>query len=219
MSANIEVASAIDRQPSRSTNLHWSARTTRRLASPVLPKMPLPFFKYLRVSQDNFVAGFHEGLASEPIYERKFLWFRSFIVNDPSGIKRVLMENRSNYTKADILRPVLGPALGTGLVTSDGETWRSLRRLIAPVFDPRSVDGYGPIMTEATRSVLARWLARPNGSTVDINKAMGGLALEIISRAMFSSDSAEMAEVIERSSTEYQQRMTFSFCGFVPVIN
>jgi cytochrome P450 len=219
MRANIEAASAAERHQPRSPIPRWSTRTTHPLARPIQPTKPLPFFKFLRVSQDNFVAGFHEGLASEPIYERRFLWFRSFIINDPSGIKRVLLENRSNYTKADILRPVLGPALGTGLVTSDGETWRSLRKLIAPVLDPRSVEGYGPVMTDATRSVLTRWLTLPNQGIVEINEAMGALALEIISRAMFSADSAGIAEVIERSSTEYQQRMTFGFCGFMPLIS
>ena len=51
------------------------------------------------------------------------------------------MGNRSNYVKADILRPVLGPALGVGL-TGEGETQRGLRQLISPVFDHRSVEGY-----------------------------------------------------------------------------
>jgi hypothetical protein len=45
------------------------------------------------------------------------------------------------------------------------------------------------------------------------------LALEIISRAVFSSDSADMVDVIERSSSEYQDEMTFSFCGSVPVLD
>ncbi|MGO8918196.1 MAG: cytochrome P450 [Stellaceae bacterium] len=189
------------------------------LAGPVVPKRPLPFFKFLRVSRDNFIAGLHEGVFRERIVERKFLWFRSFIINDPDGIKRVLLDNGSNYLKADILRPVLGPALGVGLVTSDGETWRNLRKLIAPVFDNRSVEGYASIMTEATQALLTRWAALPRGAVVDVDKTMGALTLEIISRAMFASDSTDMAEVIERSSSEYQTKMTFSFWGVVPVVN
>ena len=135
-----------------------------RLAGPIAPKRPLPFFKYLRVSRDNFIAGLHEGVFSEPVYERKFLWFRSFVINDPDGIKRVLLDNRSNYVKADILRPVLGPALGVGLVTSDGETWRGLRKLISPVFDYRSVEGYAPMITDATSALLKRWGSVPRGA-------------------------------------------------------
>ena len=196
-----------------------STEASPELAGPVAPKHPLPFFKYLRVSRDNFIAGLHEDVFRERIHERKFLWFRSFIINDPAGIKRVLLDNGSNYVKADILRPVLGPALGMGLVTSEGETWRSLRKLIAPVFDHRSVEGCASMMTEATQALLARWAALPNGAVVDVHKVMAALALEIISRAMFASDSTDMAEVIDHSSLAYQTEMTFSFWSVVPVMN
>lgn len=191
---------------------------TKRLAGPIPPKRPLPFFKYLRISRDNFVAGLHEGVFKERIYERKFLWFRSFVVNDPAGIKRVLLDNSANYVKADILRPVLGPALGVGLVTSDGETWRGLRKLISPVFDHRSVEGYSSIMGDATMALVKRWASLPSDTIVDVHKTMAALALEIISRAVFASDSGDMVELIERSSSEYQTRMTFSFWGVVPGI-
>ncbi|HEV2549417.1 MAG TPA: cytochrome P450 [Stellaceae bacterium] len=190
-----------------------------RLAGPIPPRRPLSFFKYLRVSRDNFIAGLHEGAFSESVYERKFLWFRSFIINDPDGIKRVLLDNSSNYVKADILQPVLGPALGVGLVTSDGETWRGLRKLISPVFDPRSVEGYAPVISAATADLLKRWSTLPDRAVVDIHKVMSALTLEIISRAVFASDSSEMVDIIERSSAEYQAKMTFSFWGVVPILN
>lgn len=207
---------AIGQEPSTGVR---SAQDGPPLAAPKTPKDPLPFFKYLRVSRDNFIAGLHEAVFSEPIYERKFLWFRGFVINDPDGVKRVLLENRSNYVKADILRPVLGPALGVGLVTSDGETWRGLRKLISPVFDYRSVESYAPIMIDAIGGLLKQWAALPPDASVDIHRAMAELTLEIISRAMFDSDSRDIVNVIERSSSEYQRRMTFSFWGVVPGVN
>jgi cytochrome P450 len=66
---------------------------------------------------------------------------------------------------------------------------------------------------------VARWAALPNGTIVDFSNTMGALTLQIISRAIFSSDDADMAAVFERSSAEYQKRMTFSFCGLVPLLN
>ena len=35
-------------------------------------------------------------------------------------------------------------------LTSEGETWRRHRRIMAPAFDPRSIVGYAPIMTRMT---------------------------------------------------------------------
>ena len=193
------------------------AESRSLLAGPTVPKRPLPFFEYVRVTQDNFIAGFHETAFDQRIIARKLLWFRSFVVNDPDGIKRVLLDNDVNYVKADILRPTLGPALGTGLVTSEGEKWRALRRLIAPVFDHRNVQGYAPVMISAIEVMLKRWEALPDGSGLDVYKAMLELTLDIISRTMFSSDSAGMADLIDRSSLEYQTQMTFSLWGVVPI--
>jgi cytochrome P450 len=189
-----------------------------RLAGPAAPDRPLGFFKFVRVTQDNFIAGFHEGAYRRGILERKFLWFRSFIINEPDGIKRVLLDNAANYVKADILRPTLGPALGSGLVTSEGDKWRALRKLIAPVFDQQSIESYVPIISESVQAMLRPWEGLPVGSPIDIYKAMTELTLDIISRAMFSSDSADMVDLIDRSSLEYQTKMTFSFWGVVPVI-
>lgn len=189
-----------------------------RLAGPTAPDGPLGFFKFVRVTQDNFIAGFHQGAYRRGILERRFLWFRSFIVNDPDGIKRVLLDNAANYVKAEILRPTLGPALGSGLVTSEGEKWRALRKLIAPVFDQQSIENYVPIVSASVQAMLQRWEGLPVGASIDIYKAMTELTLDIISRAMFSSDSADMVDLIDRSSLEYQTEMTFSFWGVVPVI-
>ena len=75
---------------------------------------------------------------------------------------------------------------------------------MAPAFDPRSVAGYAPVMTEVTEEMLAQWDALPERSEVDVAVAMMHTTLHIISRAMFSSDSDEIVDVVERGVSEYQ---------------
>src|SRR5262249_28975617 len=116
------------------------------LAAPPVPQSPLPFFKYIRVIRDNLIAGFHEDVYTERIVERRFLWFHSFIINDPDGVKRVLVDNVSNYVKADVVLPIVRPVLGNGLVTSEGETWRTHRKIMAPCFGPRVIPKYAAAM-------------------------------------------------------------------------
>jgi cytochrome P450 len=74
----------------------------------------------------------------------------------------VLVDNAANYTKSELTRRLLEPGLGRGLVTAEGETWRRHRHIMAPAFDPRSIAGYAPIMTEVTQELLAKWDALPN---------------------------------------------------------
>jgi hypothetical protein len=71
------------------------------LAVPKVPKEPLRFFEYVRTAQDNFIAGFDEAAFRRGVSERKFLWFRSFVINDPDGIKQILVDNAKNYIKED----------------------------------------------------------------------------------------------------------------------
>jgi cytochrome P450 len=75
---------------------------------------------------------------------------------------------------------------------------------MAPAFDPRSIAGYAPIMTDVTDALLAKWDALPAPREVDVAAAMMQATLHIISRAMFSSDSDEIVDVVENGVNQYQ---------------
>lgn len=139
------------------------------------------------------------------IIEQRILWRRMFVINDPAAIRYMLLDNAANYTKNEVGRRVLEPGLGRGLLTSEGETWRRHRRIMAPAFDPRSVGGYAPIMTEVTQALLAQWDALSEGSEVEVAAAMMHATLHIISRAMFSSDSDGIVDVVEAGVSKYQE--------------
>jgi cytochrome P450 len=132
------------------------------------------------------------------------LWRRRFIVNEPNAIRHVLLDNAANYTKSELSRRLLEPALGRGLLTSEGKTWRRHRRIMAPAFDHRSIIGYAPTITEVTAGLLERWDALVDSSEIDVAAAMMHTTLHIISRAMFSSDSDEIVDVVERGVGQYQ---------------
>src|SRR5689334_1897117 len=82
----------------------------------------------------------------KPIWEFKSLIGRSFIISDPVGVKRVLVDNVENYPKTEMERRFLGGTLGEGLLVSEGDKWKSHRRLMAPSFDFKSIVSYAPSM-------------------------------------------------------------------------
>src|ERR1700683_2297915 len=173
---------AAPRAPPAGTNLRKSLREMRQHPSPA----PGP---------ENF---------SADIITQRILWRRMFILNEPRAIRYVLLDNAANYIKSEVGRRLLEPGLGRGLLTSEGETWRRHRRSMAPSFDPRSVTGYAPIMTEVTQTLLEKWDALPQGSEIDAAAAMMHLTLHIISKAMFSSDSDEIVDAVEGGVNQYQ---------------
>ncbi len=188
-----------------------------RLALPMRPDGPLTFRQFLELVRDNTLATFPPEAFDEDIVAGRLLWRRRFIINEPSGIRHVLLDNAANYRKSELTRRLLEPGLGRGLLTSEGETWRRHRRIMAPAFDRRSIEGYAPVITAVTRDLLAEWDALPDTSEVDVGAAMMRTTLHIISRAMFSANSDEIVDVVERGVGRYQMTMRpslFDLLGF-----
>ncbi|MGO9848805.1 MAG: cytochrome P450 [Methylocella sp.] len=126
------------------------------LAAPRRPEGRETFWQFLRVVRDNLLAIYPPEACTEDIIARRLLWHRTFIINEPGAIRRVFLDNAQNYTVSELSRRVLEPGLGRGLLTSEGETWRHHRRIMAPAFDPRSVVGYAPVMSEVIHELLAK---------------------------------------------------------------
>jgi cytochrome P450 len=174
------------------------------LALPRMPEEPLSLFQYLRVLRDNSLSTYRPDVHAEDIAERRFFWKRTFFVNQPDAIKHILVDNAANYHKTEITRRLLEPGLGRGLLTSEDETWRRHRRIMAPAFDHRSILSYAPIITETAEKLAAEWGGLTEGAEVDVANAMMRATLTIISRTMFSSDAEEMIDVIEHNAGRYQ---------------
>ena len=107
----------------------------------------------------------------------------------PEHVEHVLQKNPTNYLKDGYEH--LEPMVGHGLLSSEGELWRKQRRLIQPAFHKKRLDGMARTMTDATEAMLNRWreglrLGGP-GETLDANKEMSRLTLEIVGRTLFGS--------------------------------
>src|SRR5436305_1871798 len=151
------------------------AEAAPRLAMPPRPARPLSSLQLIRVARRNSIAACDEALFEELIVERPFLWYRGIAISDPEGIRRVLLDNFENYPRLRQMRHVLGPGLGEGLLTSEGETWRRHRRLIGPMLDQRSVLSYAPMVAELAAELADEIAARPPGQYFNIADDMARL--------------------------------------------
>lgn len=82
----------------------------------------------------------------QPIVSGEML-MRWHMLADPAGMKRVMLDNLSNYPKSEIMRRMLRPAIGDSLFNADGAEWRWQRRAVVPVFTHRNVLALAPAMT------------------------------------------------------------------------
>ena len=116
------------------------------------------------------------------------------VVADPELARQVLVEKYKRYLEKGRSYAVLRILMGNGLVTSSGEFWRGQRKLTQPAFHRRRLEAIFAMMVERSQ-VYADRLAGQNDA-LDVAPMFSQLTLEIISRAMFSTDvESEAAEV------------------------
>ena len=121
----------------------------------------------------------------------------AYLVSHPEGIKYVLQDNNRNYDKG---YQQAKPLMGNGLVTSEGEFWRSQRRLIQPTFSRQQIAHYTLTMTQATEEFIQRWdRLAAEGRVINIAEEMMRLTQTIIVRTMFSSDIGDMADALGKA--------------------
>jgi cytochrome P450 len=153
-----------------------------------------------------------------PIWEWKSLFGHNFVVSDPAGVKRVLLDNVANYPKTQMETEMLGAIVGEGLLVSQGEKWKSHRRLMSPSFDFRSILSYAPAMVAAAEGFTDAWSQRNDGAPVDIAEEMTNLTLRVISNTMFSADGEILGELVDSSLRRMGEAIDFNVLDIIPVI-
>jgi cytochrome P450 len=109
---------------------------------------------------------------------------RTFVVvADPVDAETILLKRAECFQRSYIAEFTLKPALGTGLLTADGESWRTQRRIAAPAFRPANLAALAPVMGEAAAAGAARLAAQPG--LVDVTQETTRITFEVIRRTVF----------------------------------
>ena len=117
-------------------------------------------------------------------------------------------ENDFFERKSPQMRNALSPLLGDGLFISDGETWKTRRKLIAPLVHASRLPIFAPVMVEAANELADRWAASPGPIRIDALTEMASLTSDIICRTVFGRRLAKAhAHEIVDGFSDYQQRV------------
>ena len=103
----------------------------------------------------------------------------------PKLVQHVLLDNAAAYSKPDIVKLLLAPVIGRGLLTSDGILWREQRRIVAASFTPPAVDAQVPVFAHAAQRTAARWRA---AGTMDVAIQATTTTMRVIADALFAGD-------------------------------
>ncbi|MDH4256929.1 MAG: cytochrome P450, partial [Gammaproteobacteria bacterium] len=113
---------------------------------------------------------------------------RTYFVNDPDEIRRILVRRHVKYRKGPGFERV-EMLLGNGIIVSDGDVWRRARTMVQPAFSRQNVHRLLDTMIVCCERRAERWQAvAASGGVLNITREMSEFALELILRAIFGPD-------------------------------
>jgi cytochrome P450 len=120
-----------------------------------------------------------------------------FVLNHPDYVKHVLVDNVKNYSRKKTYS-ILAEMLGTGLITSEGEVWRQLRRIAQPAF---SKDNLNSLIKDIDSTVTDYWEThKASGSEkIELDSSMNFLALNMLCTSIIKTDLNNRSEQIRQN--------------------
>lgn len=117
-------------------------------------------------------------------FKRNILGHTVHVVLHPDWVQRVLLDNAANYEKPKLVKRILAPTIGRGLLTSERELWRAQRKIVAASFTPPAVDALMPLFGEVGHEMAQSWQAGTRDMAVEATSA----TMRVIATALFSGD-------------------------------
>ena len=103
----------------------------------------------------------------------------------PDLVKLVLQDRNRLYGKRTRGMHKLRLVLGTGLLTNEGDSWLSQRRIAQPAFHRRRIASFGDDFADAAEAMTASWR---DGQQLDANYEMMKVTLRIVGQTLLGTD-------------------------------
>ncbi|MDB5510023.1 MAG: cytochrome [Hyphomicrobiales bacterium] len=176
--------------PPRGRERDRASGVPRRPAQPLPPaptprERPLGTIGLLWALRTNPLLTWTRAHYREPILSGRSVLGDLVIVSEPSAIRHVLVDNAANYRKDDLQLRLLGPGLGGGLLTAEGDVWRAQRRALAPLFTPRLTERFRPAMQASAEWLAERLRRQRDGRRIDMAGEFSRATLDVLERTIF----------------------------------
>lgn len=123
---------------------------------------------------------------------------RTLLVNDPIGLKYVLLDNGRNYPKNTPGYKLVADVIGQGVFTDVGEEWKKGRKTIQPTFNPSKFDHYFSIVSDESQKTIVA-MKNLNTETLNFSSWSTRYALHVIGRSLFNETLEDSFDIISKS--------------------
>ena len=187
---------------------------------PKPPSRPekVSLWRYLKLFRQDILSAQPAKLYRAWMAEFRTPFFRSYLVNDPHLIKRVLNERPDDFPKSDRIGAGLRPLLGESVFLTNGETWKRQRRIIDPAFEGGRLRETFPAMWAAGEAAVARMHGLADGQPHDIEPETSHAAADVIFRTLFSIpiEDAVATRVFDAFRSYQRTQPILNLAAFIP---
>ena len=167
------------------------------------PERPLRFPVSALTVIRNPIEGWCRAVYEQPVFFERMPGRLLAYVADPELVRAVLQNTGEAFPKSNVDRRVLGPMVGEGVLTSEGDRWRWQRRAFAPLFRHAELLRYVGAMSAAANRVVERWRQAGQHSVQHVDQTMIRASFEIIAETMLPHDDGLDIALIERCMSDY----------------
>ncbi len=170
---------------------------------------------YLKLFRQDILSAQPSRLYRAWMAEFRTPFFRSYMINDPALVSRVLVERPDDFPKSDRIGEGLRPLLGRSVFVTNGEEWKRQRRIIDPAFEGGRIKDTFPAMLAAGQAAAARM---PVG-LVEVEEQLSHAAADVIFRTLFSIpiEHALASAVFQEFRTYQRTQPILNLAAFVPL--
>ena len=132
----------------------------------------------------------------------------AIVTTNPVVIQHVLKTNWENYHKSHIQKKRMGHFLGKGLLTTEGEAWKTQRRLIQSGFERKQLEILSSIMQDSLAESLRDFEQQARIGPVDIYPVMMKITFAMVGKSLFGARlKEEDIELISEAISTVQEFM------------
>jgi cytochrome P450 len=103
-----------------------------------------------------------------------------YILSNPDYIEQIFTRDFKLFSKTRAAE--LRPFLGNGLLLNEGDSHREHRKIIQPLFLPKSIKSYSNIMVNNIKHISDNW---QDNTTIDVLQEMTMLAMGVMTESLF----------------------------------
>lgn len=144
------------------------------------PDRPLPLVRGLLQMIANPLHVWPKAMYENPYHGVRWIGRTFHYLRKPEHMKAVFLDQADIFAKSQFQKKLVGPALGDGLLTSEGEHWKFQRRAASPAFRIDALRALVPAFSSSAQETIGRIKAMPAGQPVDVMQEMQHATLDVI---------------------------------------